>query len=167
MNVCDLERIYDAHAGGVFRYFAAFAKSEADAKDLLQDFFIKLAQARPPALRDEKAWLFRLAHHLAVDWWRRRERRGNYEGQALETVPELPQAAENPDAALLSRRLADAMRRLPDEQRTVVQLKLWEGLTFDEIAVVQGIPPNTASSRYRYALEKLRLLLRPIYEELV
>ena len=55
---------------------------------------------------------------------------------------------------------------LPDEQRTIIQLKLWDGLTFEESAEAQGVPLNTAASRYRYGLEKLRTLLRPLYEEL-
>jgi RNA polymerase sigma-70 factor (ECF subfamily) len=45
-------------------------------------------------------------------------------------------------------------------------LKLWEGLTFEQIAEALDIPANTAASRYRYGLDKLRGLLRPIYEEL-
>jgi RNA polymerase sigma-70 factor (ECF subfamily) len=47
-----------------------------------------------------------------------------------------------------------------------VHLKLWEGRTFEVIADLLGIPPNTAASRYRYGLDKLRSRLRPLYEEL-
>ena len=70
------------------------------------------------------------------------------------------------DAALLARSFCEAMKTLPDAQRTILQLKLWDGLTFEEIAHAQGIPLNTAASRYRYALEKMRTLLRPLYEEM-
>ena len=56
--------------------------------------------------------------------------------------------------------LASALGDLPPEQRAVVHLKLWEGMTFEAIAGLLGIPSNTAASRYRYALEKLRTLLR-------
>ena len=52
------------------------------------------------------------------------------------------------------------------EQRSVVHLKLWEGLTFEAIADVLEIPPNTAASRFRYGLDKLRERLRPLYEEI-
>ena len=62
--------------------------------------------------------------------------------------------------------LAGALAGLPPDQRAVVHLKLWEGLTFGEIAAIQDISPNTAASRYRYALDKLRERLRPIYEEI-
>ena len=72
------------------------------------------------------------------------------------------------DLRLVFRAFGQALERaqLFDEQRTVAQLKLWEGLTFEEIAEAQDIPMNTAASRYRYALDKLRTLLRPIYGEL-
>jgi RNA polymerase sigma-70 factor (ECF subfamily) len=66
----------------------------------------------------------------------------------------------------LASHVAAALRSLPEEQRSVAHLKLWGGLTFEEIAHTQNIPLNTAASRYRYAIEKLRTLLRPIYEEL-
>lgn len=55
---------------------------------------------------------------------------------------------------------------MPEEQRAVVHLKLWGELTFEQIAAALEIPPNTAASRYRYALDKLRGRLRPLYEEM-
>ena len=54
----------------------------------------------------------------------------------------------------------------PAEQRAVIQLKLWGGETFEQIAEMLGIPQNTAASRYRYALDKLRERLRPLYDEI-
>ena len=48
----------------------------------------------------------------------------------------------------------------------MVHLKLWEGLTFEQIAELLGIPLNTAASRYRYGLDKLRERLRPLYDEI-
>ena len=52
------------------------------------------------------------------------------------------------------------------DQRAVLHLKLWAGLTFEEIAVALEISPNTAASRYRYGIDKLRHLLRPLYDEI-
>ena len=62
--------------------------------------------------------------------------------------------------------LAAALGELPEEQRAVVHLKLWEGLTFEEIAAALDISPNTAASRYRYGIDKLRGRLRPLHEEI-
>jgi RNA polymerase sigma-70 factor (ECF subfamily) len=55
---------------------------------------------------------------------------------------------------------------LVPEQRAVVHLKLWERLTFEQIAELVGVPPNTAASRYRYGLDKLRERLRSLYDEI-
>jgi len=116
--------------------------------------------------RSEKAYLYRLAHNLAIDWLRRRASRTETEERLFDEVDGARQQAADPDIQMLARSFAEAMEKLPDEQRTVAQLKLCDALTFEEIAEAQGIPLNTAASRYRYALDKLRALLRPIYEEL-
>jgi len=57
----------------------------------------------------------------------------------------------------------DALNRLPANQRAVVTLKIWGGLTFAEIGAALDIPPNTAASRYRYALEDLRKWTREVF----
>ena len=166
MNDCELEQTYDAHASGLFHYLVTFTKTEVDARDLLQELFIKLARGAKAEVKSEKAFLYRLAHNLAIDWLRRRKVRWDSEERLIAELDEDQQRAADPDTELLARSFAEAMKTLPDEQRTVVQLKLWDGLTFEEIADAQGIPLNTAASRFRYALEKLRTLLRPLYEEL-
>ena len=166
MNDHELERIYDAHASVLFHYLVTITKTEADARDLLQEVFIRLARGAKTDMQSERAFLYRLAHNLAIDWRRRRKVRWDSEERLIQELDEGVQHVANPDAELLARRFADAMKTLPDEQRTVVQLKLWDGLTFEEIAEAQGIPLNTAASRCRYALEKLRTLLRPLYDEL-
>jgi RNA polymerase sigma-70 factor (ECF subfamily) len=56
-------------------------------------------------------------------------------------------------------RLEQALRALPAEQREVISLKVDGGLTFAEIAALLGVSANTAASRYRYALEKMRAAL--------
>ncbi|WP_395742229.1 RNA polymerase sigma factor [Prosthecobacter sp.] len=159
-----LPELYDAHAAGLFHYFTSFTGNEADAKDLLQELCIKLARQQiPPGIASMRAWLLRLAHHHAIDWLRRHRVRRDAEDAA---PVEMFASQEDPDQAELARRLSRALALLPLEQRSVAQLKLWDGLTFEEIAEVQGIPLNTAASRYRYALEKLRSELRPLYDEL-
>ena len=64
---------------------------------------------------------------------------------------------ESPDGSReTAMALQSALKSLPDEQREVVVLKIWGQLTFEEAAAVIGISPNTAASRYRYGLEKLK-----------
>ncbi len=162
-----LERLYDAHGAGLFHYFLGLVKCEADARDLLQEFFIRLARRPlPPGVADEKAFLFRSAHNQAVDWLRCTGTRRRLEEASRADTSRVFEPEADPDAAEFGMRVQAALNELPEEQRSVAWLRLWEGLTFDQIAGVQGIPLNTAASRYRYAVDKLRGLLRPLYEEI-
>jgi RNA polymerase sigma-70 factor (ECF subfamily) len=164
----DIERLYDDHAQPLFAFLLNFTRDEDDTRDVLQEIFTKLA--RQPALlraaRDERAFLIRLAHNAAIDLMRRRGTRArNHEQFGVEKL-ELFAATGDPDEAAFRNELSTALAELPPDQRAVVHLKLWEGLTFEAIAAALDIPPNTAASRYRYGLDKLRERLRPIYEEI-
>ncbi len=162
-----LESLYDAHAAGLFHYFLSLVRNDADARDLLQELFGKLAQQPLPAsVQNPKAFVFRMAHNLAIDSQRRRGVRLNAEQASGEEPGGHFEEQPDPDAAEFAGRVECALAQLPDEQRTVAWLKLWDGLTFEEIAEAQHIPLNTAASRYRYAIDKLRALLRPLYEEI-
>jgi RNA polymerase sigma-70 factor (ECF subfamily) len=164
----DLQRLYDEHAQALFAFLLNFTRDDDDARDLLQEIFTRLA--RQPGLlqraREERAFLIRLAHNAAVDLMRRRGARQKYYEQMGEETTDLFAETENPDEAAFRRSLSRAMADLPAEQRAVVHLKLWENLTFEQIAEALDLSPNTAASRYRYGLDKLRERLRPLYEEI-
>ena len=164
----ELERLYDDHAQPLFAYLLNLTRNETDTRDLLQEIFIKLAR-QPDLLanaRDERAFLIRLAHNAAIDLIRRRStRQKNYDQLAAEVVPFFETSAD-PDEQSFRNNLEEALLELPADQRAVVHLKLWEDLTFEQIGVVLEISPNTAASRYRYGLDKLRAALRPLYEEI-
>ena len=168
MARADIERLYDEHAQAVFAFLLNFTRHEADTRDLLQEVFVKLAK-RPELLegvRDERAFLLRLAHNLAIDLIRRRGTQDKHRVQlAAETLPVFAPAA-GPDESAFREALGAALGGLPAEQRAIVHLKLWEGLTFEQIAELLGIPLNTAASRYRYGIDKLRERLRPLYDEI-
>jgi RNA polymerase sigma-70 factor (ECF subfamily) len=117
-------------------------------------------------VESERAWLTRLAHNLTLDWLRRHHSRRSAEERSASEPQPLFQSEADPDTAEFALRVQAALDELPPEQRSVAHLKLWQGLTFEEIAATQGIPLNTAASRYRYAIEKLRTLLRPLYDEI-
>jgi len=164
----EIERLYDAHAAALFAFLLNLTRAEADTRDLLQEIFVKLARDATllAGVREERAFLIRLAHNAAIDLMRRRgTRERTKENFAAEIIsPFAP--TRDPDEKVFRDELADALGELPAEQRAVVHLKLWAGLTFEEIAAALDIPPNTAASRYRYGLDKLRGRLRPLYEEI-
>ncbi len=164
----DLERVYDAHAQALFGYLLNFTRDEQDTRDALQEVFIKIAR-QPEVLataRDERAFLIRLARNIAIDLMRRRGARHKKHAQfGIEQISPFAPSADF-DQAAFQTRLTAALGELPSEQREVVHLKLWTELTFEQIAATLDISPNTAASRYRYGLDKLRALLRPLYEEI-
>ena len=168
MAQADIEQLYDEHAQALFAFLLNLTRHEADTRDLLQELFVKLAN-RPELLadvRDERAFLLRLAHNLAIDLIRRRGTREKHcEQLANEPAPIFAPASE-PDESAFREALSSALGEIPSDQRAVVHLKLWEGLTFEQIAELLGIPLNTAASRYRYGLDKLRERLRPLYDEI-
>ena len=168
MPSSNLARLYDEHASALFAFALNVTRHESDTRDVLQEVFRKLA-AQPDLLRDvrdERGFLIRLAHHAAIDQLRRRGTRERNHGQfAAETIALFAPSAD-PDEAAFRRELAEALGELPIEQRTVVHLKLWEGLTFEAIATALDLPFNTTASRYRYGLDKLRGRLRPLYDEI-
>jgi RNA polymerase sigma-70 factor, ECF subfamily len=163
-----LENLYDEHAPALFGFLLNLTRNEADTRDLMQELFSKLA-LKPEQLqgvKEMRAYLIRLAHNLAIDLMRRSStRRKNYEGLALE-MQGLFAASPRADEQAFRQALSEALGNLPPDQRAVVHLKLWEDFTFEAIAETLQIPLNTAASRYRYGLDKLRERLRPLYDEI-
>ncbi len=158
----DLAKLYDLHAAALYAFLRQLTQSEADAQDLLQGVFVRLAQSKnrvQQVLLNERSFLLTVAHRLFLDSLRRQDSRARtlraWETQSalfVGTPSESPFDAESLEVAL---------GQLPPDQRAVVHLKIWEGQTLEEIATLLEIPVPTATSRYRYALQKLRKHLTP------
>jgi len=146
----DLGALYDAWASRLLAYMMTITRDRTKAEDALHNLFVKLATGRPD-LRDPAVYLFRAARNEAFRVSRRRPDR------PLANLEIVEAPAGSADAGAI----ADALDRLPADQFDVVVLHVFEGLSFREAAEVLGIPPDTAASRYRYALEKLRGLIEP------
>ena len=138
--------------------------SRADAEDVVQEAFLRFWRSprrTQVSVADPVAYLFGCVKHAALDWQRGGRRRARREEAAgLATGPN----ASSPDPLLTGglereeRRMAveAALAQLPEAQREVLVMKVWGGLSFPQIAQALGVPPDTAASRYRYALAKLR-----------
>jgi RNA polymerase sigma-70 factor (ECF subfamily) len=161
-----LERLYDAHAQALYAFAIDLTRREADAADILQAIFCHLA-AKPAllnGLQDERAFLLRMVYTRVIDAARRRAVRLRF-AESESAVPIFAKI-EDPDESSFREALQSSLGALPEDQRAVVHLKLWQNLTFEQIAATLDIPSNTAASRYRYGIDKLRTLLRPLYEEI-
>ena len=155
-----LSDLYDMLGRGLFGYVRALLGTVEDAEDVLQEVFAKLATHRKKLVRVEnpKAYVFAMARNEAIKVMRLRSR-------GISTDPEHPLlqgilAPERVRVGLSPAEAQDALERLPGLQREVVVLKIYEGFTYEEIGRLTGVSPNTAASRYRYAMAKLARSLR-------
>jgi RNA polymerase sigma-70 factor (ECF subfamily) len=139
------------HGPGLVLFARQWTMSPADAEDAVQEGFIHFWRARRGA-RDELAYLYSCVRTAAMDLARSGRRRRKRE-EAL--FRDREQSGFAPEQAELAEVIESALATLPAEQREVVVMKIWGGLTFAQIASATDISPNTAASRYRYALERL------------
>jgi len=145
-------------APGLLLFARQWVRSGADAEDIVQEAFVKFWRRNHNI--DNRALLYATVRSIALDLIRRDSRRARREAEAY---VEAEQAVEPQfEIANESQRLVGgAVDRLPHEQREVLVMKIWNELTFVEIAGALGISQNTAASRYRYALAALRSALQP------
>ena len=150
-----LSVIYDRHAEALYRLLVAMLGRADDAEDALQEVFVKLALKSFSHVEDLRPYLFRMARNEAINMLRRRKRENwlmeNY-GEAIETVSSF----NGDDFSAANHNWQKLLARLPLEQREIIALKIWEEMTFAEISAVVKTSPNTAASRYRYGIERLR-----------
>jgi RNA polymerase sigma-70 factor (ECF subfamily) len=155
-----LDELYDRYGERMYRYLALRLGSPEDAEDVLQEAFCRLARysVRWALVRNPKAFVFSVLRNEANRCLARRIRRHAEEASHPGSLDRLAAAVEGLDESSPAL-MAQALAGLPDEQREVIILKAIEGFSFREIAAVCEISVNTAASRYRYGIEKLRSLL--------
>lgn len=152
--------LYDRLALRLFNTARTMTGSTPEAEDIVQDLFVELTRIRSrlAGVTDLEAYVFTMLRHAVS----RRRRRFAIDRRAVTTIwqdrLDSGQIVEQP-VSLADDEVTAAMASLPAEQRQVVALKIDGGLTFAEIATAMGTSLNTAASRYRYALEKLRTLI--------
>jgi RNA polymerase sigma-70 factor (ECF subfamily) len=153
---------------GLYREFGArlllFARQLApalnEAEDIVQEAFVRYWRSREAQPGLPSTLLFRFVKQIAVDHWRRNQRRQFWEAKAQAEPGEPVACFVCPcEASEQSAAIESALQTLPASQRETLVLKIWGGLTFEQIAEVLNIPANTAASRYRYALDNLKRTL--------
>ncbi len=158
----DLASIFDVHARELLGYLRTLLFREELAEDVLQTVFVRLAEksAAFEQVENRRAYLYAMARNEALRLLAG-ERQRQATARASSDRPLIEPAAP-PETAIQREqfsRLEAALRQLPEAQREVVMLKCTQGFTFAEIAELTGVSPDTAASRHRYGLEKLRQLL--------
>lgn len=152
------KRCFSQFAPGLLLFARQWVQSAADAEDIVQEAFVKFWRRNHEI--NNRALLYATVRSTALDAIRRDKRRARREASAFAESDEFvePEFEFENDA---QHALAAAIDHLPHDQREVLVLKIWNDLTFAEIAGTLGISQNTAASRYRYALAGLKKSLQP------
>lgn len=156
------ETLYRRHNDALFRYLTRLSGNRDTAADLFQEVWSKVIKARRtyrPSARFN-TWLYRIAHNAFIDNLRRNKRYGT----GPDDNPDLrPSQDDHPDAQVeqlqMKERLLQSLATLPDEQREAWLLQAESGLSVVEIGRVTGVSAETAKSRLRYAVRKLKQAL--------
>lgn len=153
-----LEMIWTHYSADLLGYLCSILCCRYDAEDVLQELFLTIPRKRKhvAGARLLKPYLFRMARNVAMN----RIHRGQRVQRHLDRLADWLELA--PDAGTrdpLDPPLTAALEALPEEQRTVIVLKHYREKTFREIGEMLDISENTAGSRYRYGIEKLRTLI--------
>ena len=164
-----LEKLINHHKNKVFAYILMLVKDKQLADDLFQDTFIKAINTMQAGSYKEEGkfiqWVMRIAHNLVIDHFRRSKRipvmdNGNENFDIFDTISETSPSIE--DQMVMNQIYSDVRKLieyLPAEQKEVLQMRYYSGMSFKDIAESTDVSINTALGRMRYALINLRKLV--------
>jgi RNA polymerase sigma-70 factor, ECF subfamily len=154
LSAAGIRQLYEQHGGALLLYARSFVVDAALGEDLVHEVFLKLLRGKTEVPDIPLAYLYRAVRNAALNTLRDRR---SHEAQDNEVLWfQHREGRQEEELALQS-----ALGELPEDQRATVIMRIWGGMTLEEIANTTAVPLSTAASRYRYALEKLRERLKP------
>jgi RNA polymerase sigma factor (sigma-70 family) len=163
------EQLIHRHKNKVYAYISLYIRDHALAEDLFQDTFMKVIQSVKAGKYYDNgkflSWVMRIAHNLIIDHFRRVKQMNTVSNDDYESdifnSKKLADATVEDD--MIKRQIQKDVRKmislLPEDQREVVVLRHYAGLSFKEIAEITNVSINTALGRMRYALINMRKLM--------
>ena len=158
LNARGVRRLCDQHGPALVAYACSFLTDAAAAEDVVHQVFLRLLSAEIAMPDLPVAYVYRAFRNAALNARRSRQRDAPLDSNGAV----FERRDGNRESGLA---LQQALTELPEEQREVVVMRVWSGMTLEEVAAASGAPINTVASRYRYALEKLREKLQPYRKE--
>lgn len=168
-NEASLATLVTRHQEKVSSYVRSQIRDRHLAEDIIQDTFLKVINTLKSGAYKEEGkftqWLMRIAHNLVIDHFRRQKRFPVVENNAEYDIFERLWLKEHSveEQLIYDQIIRDAARlihHLPEEQKEVVRMRLYEGLSFKEIAEKTQVSINTALGRMRYALINMRKIIK-------
>jgi len=163
-DAASFEALYQRHKAALYRYILRQCKNESVAEELYQDVWMNLIKARERYEVKAKftTWLYQMAHNRVIDHYRRQKnapgnQSNNNEIEADQTSARKQDQPEHKvEVQIKMDRLLKLLDELPEEQKQAFLLREEAGMSINEIAETAGVNPETAKSRLRYAVRKLR-----------
>lgn len=165
-----IETLINRHRSKVYTYILLTIKNQPLAEDLFQETFIKVIQSlRSGKYRDNGrflSWVIRISHNLIIDHFRKEKQMNSVsnDDSEMDLFNSKKLADQNIEEIIVNNQIMSEIRllinELPEDQREVVLLRHYGGLSFKEIAEQTGVSINTALGRMRYALINLRKLIK-------
>jgi RNA polymerase sigma factor (sigma-70 family) len=165
-----IEVLINRHRSKVYTYILLTIKNQQLAEDLFQETFIKVIQSlRAGKYKDNGkflSWVIRIAHNLIIDHFRKEKQMNTLsnDDSEVDLFNSKKLSDSNIEELIIDSQIKSAIRilinELPDDQREVVLLRHYGGLSFKEIANQTDVSINTALGRMRYALINLRKLIQ-------
>lgn len=149
-NIAETEALYRKHGAALLLFASAISGDHGRSQDAVHQVFLKaIENGNLSRATDKKAYLFACVRNAVLNDAKFRDRNADLDVDSAWFSP--------PDRDYVGEQnLRRALGDLPDDQREVIVLHIWGELTFSEIGDLLGVSSNTAASRYRYALAKLR-----------
>jgi RNA polymerase sigma-70 factor (ECF subfamily) len=164
------EEIIHRHKNKVYAYISLYIRDQALAEDIFQDTFLKVIQSVKAGKYYDNgkflSWVMRIAHNLIIDHFRRLKQMNttssdNYESDLFNSRKFADANVEDTMVTVQIRKdVRKLISQLPDDQREVVILRHYAGLSFKEIAELTDVSINTALGRMRYALINMRKIMQ-------
>ena len=164
-----ISEIIDRYKKRVFDYIRNMVKSEALADDIFQETFIKIVKSLNENRYVESgkllSWMLRIAHNQVIDYFRKTksEAKVSYDNCEVNVLNNKNLVDSNVEDRIIEKQQHQTIRRLVErlsaEQKEVVILRHYHGLSFKEIAEKTGVSINTSLGRMRYALINLRKMI--------
>jgi RNA polymerase sigma factor (sigma-70 family) len=168
-EVC-FEQLIHRHKNKVYAYICLYIRDQSLADDIFQDTFLKVFQSVKAGRYQDNgkfiSWVMRIAHNLIIDHFRQIKQMNTISNDDYESdIFNTRQLSDrNVEDSLVKRQIRHDVRKLisqlPDDQREVVILRHYTGLSFKEIADITDVSINTALGRMRYALINIRKMMQ-------
>jgi RNA polymerase sigma-70 factor (ECF subfamily) len=161
-----LEIIYDYLGRKLYGYLLTILCSEQKAEDVMQNVFVKIAEKRDRIAdaNNITGYIFKVARNEAMDYFRRQPKH-HEDISKYENILCVKEEHKNKVDEEEIKEISKSLEILPHKQREVINLKIFQDMTFEEISRALRISQNTAASRYRYGIEKLKNKLRRFENE--